>query len=549
MSSKTNNRLESWKAIANYLGRSVRTVRRWEASEGLPVHRQMHRSQASIYAYAEELDAWRSRSEGAREPTVAPPINSQPGSIAVLPFRLLGPSEQDAYIADGFTDEVITHLSRIRHLRVISRTSSMALKGSNDDAQKVGKLLKVAFLLEGTVRIHQSRLRVAASLIDAEADEPLWGDRYEGTLDDIFEIQEEIARKIVDALRVELSPEEDRRLSIRMVPDVTAWQWMQQARQEAMRWRRDSIDRAIGLLKKGLDLQGDNAELLAALGRAYLQYREAGLDLTEGPLDQAEACVSKAFAVDPDSAASRQLRGWLHYARGHIAAAVADLNAAREADWNNPDTIGLLCNCYLISGRGMLARPLIETLLSIDPLMPVHQCLPGWADVLEGSFESAVKPYQAMFESDPGNPLGRLFYLWVLASNGQTDEALRVASKFPEAARATPPGRIVALYSAVLSGDEPGEIPDPSSEADIMGGAGDIFPRFIADACALAGRLDDAVGWLAVAVQQGFVNYPYLAKHNPHLASMREFPAFQDLLLDVRRRWETFDEALASSGQ
>ena len=82
-----------------------------------------------------------------------------------------------------------------------------------------------------------------------------------------------------------------------------------------------------------------------------------------------------------------------------------------------------------------------------------------------------------------------------------------------------------------------------------MGGAGDIFPRFIADACALAGRLDDAVGWLAVAVQQGFVNYPYLAKHNPHLASMREFPAFQDLLLDVRRRWETFDEALSSSGQ
>src|SRR4029079_9449559 len=129
---------------------------------------------------------------------------------------------------------------------------------------------------------------------------------------------------------------------------------------------------------------GDNAGLYAALGLTHLQYREAGIDLGEGPVDEAEACAQHVFALDPSSASGLQLRGWIHYSRGRIQDAVRALNAALEIDANNADTLSLLSNCYLISGRVATARPLIERLIAVDPLTPINRCMPGWADILEG---------------------------------------------------------------------------------------------------------------------------------------------------------------------
>ena len=167
-------RLDSWKAIANYLNRSVRTVRRWEVAEGLPVHRHMHKSQGSIYAFREELDAWleQRRQPVETEVPAAPPAkaSNERESLAVLPFSFTGPNPSDAYVADGFTDEIIADLSRLRTLRVISRTSSMALKGRTEDAVTLGKSLGVGYLLEGAVRADGTRLRVSVSLIDSRQD-------------------------------------------------------------------------------------------------------------------------------------------------------------------------------------------------------------------------------------------------------------------------------------------------------------------------------------------------------------------------------------------
>ena len=331
------DRLDSWKAIANYLGKSVRTARRWESEEGLPVRRQMHRSQGSVYAYPAEIDAWRRRREqpgrspelpGNRRGTDITP-SAPDRSIAVLPFSYLGPDSKSAYIADGFTAEIISGLSRIRALRVISWTSSMTLKGSSKSITDIARTLGVRRIVEGTVRHEGSRIRVSAHLVNARTDEYVWSQGYEGAIDKLFSIQEQIAQEVAESLDLSAAAPKTERLTDQPA-DFVAWQCLVQARQASLRWRQDSIDQAVRLLREGLAVAGEDARLYAALGRTFLQYREAGIDLSDEPLNEAEICAARAFALAPELPAGHQLQGWIHYAQANVPAAVASLSPEQE---------------------------------------------------------------------------------------------------------------------------------------------------------------------------------------------------------------------------
>jgi TolB-like protein/tetratricopeptide (TPR) repeat protein len=537
------DRLDSWKEIAAYLRRGVRTVRRWERDEGLPVHRHVHRVLGSVYAFKSEIDTW--QQTGRRRPASSSPARGRPDptlsgvkSIAVLPFANLSADRDNEYFADGLTDEVTADLSRIGALRVTSRTSAMSFKRTTKDVSTIARELGVRYILEGSVRRAGNRLRITAELIEAASDAHLWADKFDGSVDDVFAIQERLARVIVDALELRLTADEDRRLAVRPIADVHAFQCYLRARHEAWRWRGDAIDHAVQLLQNGLALVGDNAQLYAALGHAYLQYREAGIDVGEGPLKEAEACVANVFALEPASPSALLLRGWIHYSRGRIQDAVCDLKAALEIDGNNADTLLLLTNCYLISGKVSAARPLIERCLSLDPLNPVTRCMPGFVALLEGDFAAAVAPYRQMCEMDPGNPMGRLFYVAVLVLNRCVDTALAVADAFPPEVRDSVPARIACFLARALAGDERYQ---QVAQIEQLATAADVFPRMIAQGYALAGMPQDAVRWLALAVDRGFINYPFLAQHDPCLVNVRGHPEFRQLMETVQDRWKRFD--------
>jgi TolB-like protein len=509
----------------------------------------MHRSLASVYAFKSEIDSWQQSkrapaattiSTRARS-TVSELVENERESIAVLPFDHLGPSTENEYIADGLTEEVIAALSKVRTLRVISRTSTMALKETRKDARTIGGDLGVHFLLEGTVRSDQSRIRISVRLIDPATDDGVWSETYQGTIDEVFEIQEQIARKIVVALELHLSPEEDRRLASRSTDNVVVWRCVLQARQEALRWRDDSIRRAIEILHNGSDVVGPHADLFAAMSWAHLQYREAGIDLGEGPLDQAERYAARLFELDRLSPVGLGLRGWIHYSRGNVQEAVRDLVVSVAADSNQPDTLGLLSNCYLISGRVTHAQPFIERLLSIDPLTPLNRCLPGWANALEGDFAGAIEPYREMFEMDPGNPMARLFYTWVLSANGNEAEVQALISGFSPELLSSLPGRIAVFFADALTGKQATGWPELSPWTQKLAEANDIFPRFLGQAYALAGDADHAVHWISVAVDRGFINHPFLARHDPFLSRLTGHKPYADLLDRVHRRWESFE--------
>jgi TolB-like protein/AcrR family transcriptional regulator len=546
VSGSPEDRLDSWKEIAAYLKRGVRTVRRWEREEGLPVHRHVHRVQGSVYAYKTEIESW--RQTGKRRPMPVPSTARRSDStigrtksIAVLPFTNLSTDPENEYFADGLTDEVTADLSKIGALRVISRTSAMVFKGRTKDVSTIARELGVRYILEGSVRRAGDRLRITAQLIDAAADDHLWADNYDGSVEDVFAIQERLARVIVEALELRLTSDENRRLAEHPILNVHAYECYLRARQEAWRWRKDAIDHAIQLLHNGLALVGDNASLYAALGHAYLQYREAGIDVSEVPLDQAEDCARKVFALDPVSASGLQLSGWIHYCRGRIQHAVRDLKAALELEPNSADTLLLLINCYLISGKVPAARPLIERVLTVDPLTPVSRCMPAFADALEGNFATTVEPYRQMCEMDPGNPMARLFYVWVLVLNQRTDAIGAVLRAFPHEVRDSVPARLAFFLAHAVAGNARDAHAAVTEEIEAVATASDLFPRIVAQGYALVGMPERALHWLTIAVDRGFINYPSLARHDPFFERVRSEPGFQKLLETVRERWEKFE--------
>jgi TolB-like protein len=537
MPPEPGDRLDSWKEIAAYMKRSVRTVRRWEREEALPVHRQLHRTLASVYAHKSELDAWRDALSRAPER----PAPARAKSIAVLPFTNLSTDRENEYFADGLTDEVTADLSKVRALRVISRTSSMTFRRTTKSVKTIAGELGVRYLLEGSVRRAGDRLRVTAQLIDAMTDDHLWADTYDGNVEDVFAIQERLARMIVDALELRLTADEEQRFAERPIDNLPAYECYLRARQEGWRWRKDAIDHAVQLLHNGLAIIGDNARLYGALGLASLQYREAGIDFGERPLVEAERCAARVFALEHASASGLQLRGWIHYSRGRVQEAVRDLKAALDIDGNNADTLLLLSNCYLISGRVSVARPLIARLLAVDPLTPLTRCMPAWADILDGNFAAAVEPYRQMFEMDPSNPMARLFYLWVLILNRRDDAVDAILQTFPPEVRDTVPARIALFLAHALAGNGRAAQAALTQEIEAVATATDVFPRFLAQGFALAGMPELAMRWLEIAIERGFINYPFLARHDPFFKSLRSDPRFEQLLDTVHERWEKFE--------
>lgn len=537
----SSDRLNSWKAIANYLKKSERTARRWEAEEGMPVHRHMHQSMASVYAYKSEIDEWLARGEAAGNAGDSQPLeppHAEQASVVVLPLDFVGPNAEDAYIADGFTDEIITDLAKLQSLRVISRTSSMQLKGQALNAGEIAERLDVAYLLEGSVQAQEKSIRVTVRLLDAHKDRQVWSEKYSARLAQVFEIQERIAREVAAAMRLRLTETDDRRLTHREISDWSTWLAVAQAREQSNRWTRAGIDRAVDLLQAALKNSANEGYLHAALGRTYLQYREAGLDFSDRLLMKAERCADKAVTADPEGPDTFQLLGWLSYTRGDVQGAVGHLKNALTRRWSDPESLGLLCNCYLISGKFAEARALIPQARAMDPLSPLMQALPAWADVLQGRQAGAIGIYRTLLEQQPESPLARLFFTWVLAVNKRAEEATRVAAGFEAGDMNSLSARVARALAAGCSGTAPDV--GLSGDDRKMAEASDMYPRMLAQAYALAGDIELSLHWLSRAVSQGFINFPYLNEHDPVLTGLKRDKRYAQLLGEVEQRWRAF---------
>ena len=360
--SSPEGRLDSWKEIAAYLRREVRTVQRWENSANLPVHRLQLEKQSAVYAYTSELDAWYSerrphlefdseqeetstRFESLRQRWIAAAVatlilivsggvyfvrkspwfraHSVPAKIklAVLPFKNLSPDPEQEYFSDGMTEEVITELGRMQpeRLGVIARTSAMLYKNTQKDLGQICRELGVQYVLEGSIFRAGNRARITAQLIQCTDQTHIWADSSERDLVNIVSLQGDVAQAVAKNIQIVLTPNERARLSTPRRVNPDAYQAYLRGLYFWNQLTPDSAQAAIKYFQSAIEIEPDYAAAYAGLANVYsLAARMGELGAQEG-YSQAKAAATRAVVLDDNSAEA-------HYSLANVV--------ERDWDWS-----------------------------------------------------------------------------------------------------------------------------------------------------------------------------------------------------------------------
>jgi serine/threonine protein kinase/tetratricopeptide (TPR) repeat protein len=459
-------------------------------------------------------------------------------SIVIVPFENLSPDPEHAFFADGLTEEIITDLSKVRALRVISRTSAALLRGCQKDAPAIARQMNVRYVLEGTVRRAGRELRITTKLIDAGTDSAIWAEKYAGSLDDVFDIQEKVSQAVVDALKVTLTPEERRRIADRPVANPAAFDCYLRARHEMWRFDEASIGRAIEWTQQALEIVGENDLLYATLGMAYCGYARAGIR-PAASLEEAEACAARLDALGSRSPAACLLRAKINGHSHSLQAAVRDLKVVLDQDPNHAEALLELAYAYLSAGRVPAARPILARLLRVDPLTTVNHSLAGWADAIELRFEEALEHYRTAWQMAPDNPLCRFLYGYALGVAGRRDDCLAVFDQLASDWPATTTGRMALLLATAIRGDEARAV-DVARTLEEAARFEDFFAHRLAEGYALVGRKDDALRWLEHAHSIGSSHHQMLSA-SWLLAAIHDDPRFANLMGRMKQYSERFE--------
>jgi serine/threonine protein kinase/Flp pilus assembly protein TadD len=464
-------------------------------------------------------------------------------TIVVLPFANLSPDPDDAYFADGLMEEVIADLSRVRALTVISRTSSMKLKDTDWDLRRVGRELNVRYALEGSVRRAGATLRITAQLIDLESDAHCWADKYTGTVDDVFDLQERLSRQIVEALRITLTPPEDRELAARPIVDIRGFEYYQRARQEYYRQSAEGMMAARTLAEHGLSVVGPNEALYGILGTVYAWSPVFLAGDEETTLRAAEACARGAFDLNPSSAQGLSIMGQVAYRRGQAGEAVRLLTQACAADPNNPDAMHQLGGAYLLGGRIGPMREVLARLVELDPLTASNHCLLGLSYLLGGDAAGALPSHRRAIELDPRSTICRVCAAVALVASGGEREAV---TQFEWLERQPADDYLAAVamrFRRGLTGIRAAVLSPPSAAERAMAESDEYWSYLMAAAYALVGEAEQALSWLEHTVKvRGWVDYVYFTHHDRFLERLRPHPRFRTLMAFARERHQRFTD-------
>ena len=302
--------------------------------------------------------AEKSETSGSQQsvPTAAPANKS----VAVLYFENLSGAKEDEYLRDGITEDVITELSKIRGLNTFSRPTVLAFRDKSVTPAQIGQQLGAAFVLTGTLRRAGARLRISAQLIDTRTDFPLWSERFDREMKDVFEVQDEMARKIAEALRVTLSPQELEALADKPTENPQAYDLYLRGKRYARRLTRQDVEFALQMFENAVTLDPSFALAYAACANACAMYYSF---FSRDPIwvERAREASGKAVALRWDLPETHISQAWVLYAAGLYDEAVRMVKKAIERKRDCDGSYYLLCRALFAAGRSQEVMDLAES--------------------------------------------------------------------------------------------------------------------------------------------------------------------------------------------
>ena len=532
------DRLDSWKEIAAYLRRDIRTVQRWEKNEGLPVHRHQHDKLGSIYAYKPELTEW----FNSRRQSPATTRTLERIKLAVLPFGKVGGSRGEDYFCDGLTEEMITEITRMdpENLALIARSTTLHFDASGASLEKLSRDLGVSYVLDGRVRRSGKRVRISTQLVQLKDGIQLWAETYDRDISDILSVQADVAQAVARKINLVLNLGERARVAERRQGssrvDPGAYDAYLKGRYSMHQMNPAAIERSIEDFRLATELDPSYAPAYAALASAYALLAIAPFDalpphqampkaetaarrslelddtLAEAHTalalvrhhyhwmwKDAESSYRRAIALNPNHAPSHLWYSWLLLALGRHQDAFDEiertLRIVQETDPHRLVAVHATRAAALYFGREFRrAVTECEKALKLDSRhFMVHYIL-GRSLMRLSEHAKAVTHFESAKAGGADMPLMDAALGLAYAVTGRIEQARRLAEKFKASAikRYIPPTYVGMLYAGL-------------------------------------GNRKEALTWLERAFEERADGLTWL-NVDPMLDDLRSDPGFQDLI-------------------
>lgn len=448
------------------------------------------------------------------------------GSVAVLPFENLSGEEANRYFSDGMTDEIIARLARIPGLKVISRTSAMRYRDTRLGPGEIGRELRVAALLEGSVQPQGNRLRISARLVDTETTRTLWAESYDRSFEDVFAIQTDLAERIAASLGMALVGLDPTGVAERELPtvDLEAYDLYLRGRYFWNQRSPEGLARSIELFQEALDRDPGFQLAHAGLADAWavLPYHTGGA--ARESLDRALEAADRALALDPELGEAHAARAFALTGLWKWEASEAEFRRALALSPGYATGHEWHAVLLLTRGRTSEALEAIRRASALDPLSRVISYVHGLVLFVSGAPDEALSHFDRALELDPGFPLARLHRGWVLEE----------LDRHPEMVES------IERWNALIPDGafEPGAL----SRAHQAGGPDEAY-RFLADLPVDApvsaldrarwslkvGRPDEALDWLERGFEERDVWFSLMSVA-PSMEPLRAHDRFGGLL-------------------
>jgi TolB-like protein/class 3 adenylate cyclase/thioredoxin-like negative regulator of GroEL len=360
------------------------------------------------------------------------PLPDKP-AIAVLPFINMSEDPKQEYFSDGITEDLITDLSSISGLFVIARNSTFAYKGKRVKIRQVAEELGVRYILEGSVRRADNRVRINAQLIDATTGHHLWAKRYDATMVDVFDLQDKITQKIVAALAVKLTSGEQEQVVLKHTDNVAAYDAFLQGREHYVRRTPDNFAEAIRYFERAIELDQNYGLAYAALALTYWESQHnfwnpsLGVSWNEARM-RAEIYLQKA--MNNPTALAHQVASKIHVDQLEHEEAIAKAQRAITLDPNDGNSYLAMAYALIHAGRPKEALDFVQKAMRLDPHYPAyHLFVLGLAHFNMEQFNEAAISFERALKRNPKNYVPLIHLAATYAHLGREQEAAAVIEK------------------------------------------------------------------------------------------------------------------------